>query len=104
MWQGRVSDAIELLIGLRGNERVEALESAIMYISNQRDWIDNYEEWKQTGYPIGSGMIERQVELVIDRRMKRQGMIWHRANADALVALRVNQINHDWEQPQKLAA
>ncbi len=104
LWQGRVSDAIELPIGLRGNQRVEALEAAITYISNQRDWIGNYEEWKQTGYPIGSGMIERQVELVIDRRMKRQGMRWLRANADALVALRVNQINHDWEQPQKLAA
>jgi hypothetical protein len=105
LWQGMVSEAIDVLVGLRSAERVEALEAAIGYIQNQRDWTGNYEEWRRAGYPIGSGMIERQVELVIDRRMKRQGMRWLRANADALVALRVNQINHDWDHlSRKLAA
>jgi hypothetical protein len=104
LWQGMVSEAIEVLLGLRGTERVEALEVAIGYIQNQHDWIGNYEQWQQTGYPVGSGLIERQVELVIDRRMKRQGMRWLRANANSLIALRVNQINYDWEEPQKLAA
>lgn len=105
LWQGMVPEAIDVLVELRGAERAEVLEAAIRYIGNQRDWIGNYEEWKQQGYPVGSGLIERQVELVINRRMKRQGMRWLRTNADALVALRVKHINHDWDHlSQKLAA
>jgi hypothetical protein len=42
-------------------------------------------------------MVEREVALVINRRMKRQGMRWRRENADALVALRTHTINATWE-------
>ena len=42
-------------------------------------------------------MVEREVALVINRRMKRQGMRWRRANADAVVALRVQTINATWD-------
>lgn len=42
---------------------------------------------------------------MINRRMKRQGMRWLRANADALVTLRVLQLNLDWDDhSRKLAA
>jgi hypothetical protein len=44
-----------------------------------------------------SGLVEREVALVINRRMKRQGMRWKRANATAVVALRVQRFNDDWE-------
>jgi hypothetical protein len=37
------------------------------------------------------------VALVINVRMKKRGMRWKRANATAVVALRVHQINTDWE-------
>jgi hypothetical protein len=43
-------------------------------------------------------MVERAVELVINRRLKRRGMRWCRANADALVALRVRTLNSDWDE------
>jgi hypothetical protein len=33
--------------------------------------------------------------------MKRQGMRWKRANADAVVALRVRTLNADWEVASK---
>lgn len=37
---------------------------------------------------MGSGLMEREVALVINRRLKQQGMRWCRANADAVVVLR----------------
>jgi hypothetical protein len=43
-------------------------------------------------------LVEREVALVINRRMKHQGMRWRRENADALVALRVRTINATWDQ------
>jgi hypothetical protein len=56
------------------------------------------------GYPVGSGMIERAVSLVINRRMKKRGMRWCRPNATAIVALRIALLNDDWVTPQRLRA
>jgi len=54
---------------------------------------------------VGSELVERQTELVINRRLKKRGMRWKRENADAVVALRVKQLNNDWEdQAEQLAA
>jgi hypothetical protein len=52
-------------------EPIKALEEAIIYLHNQREWIGNYEQWRDAGYPVGSGLVERAVALVINRRMKR---------------------------------
>ncbi len=52
-------------------------------------------------------MVEREVDLVINRRMKRQGMRWTRGTADGVVALRVREYNAAWDDPtadQALAA
>jgi hypothetical protein len=65
------------------------LEEAITYLENQRTWIGNYEQWRQQGYPVSSGLVEQAVAVMINRRMKRQGMRWKRGNATAIVALRV---------------
>ena len=55
------------------------------------------QQWREQGYPVGSGLVERAVALVINVRMKKRGMRWKRANATAVVALRVHYINADWE-------
>ncbi len=96
LWRGESAGAVEVLEGLRGTEEATALEAAIKYIHNQRDWIGDYERWREQGYPIGSGLVERQVELVINRRLKRRGMRWLRNNADSVLALRLRQLNADW--------
>ncbi len=72
------------------------------YLENQRPWIGSYERWKGLGYPVGSGMIERAVAIVINRRMKKRGMRWCRPNATAIVALRTDLLNDDWITPQRL--
>lgn len=100
LWLGKVDEALAELEALRSkewDEPVVALEEAIGYLQGQRDWLGNYQAWQEEGYPIGSGLVERAVELVINRRFKRRGMRWCRANADAVVALRVRTINTEWE-------
>lgn len=59
--------------------------------------MGTYARGPEQGHPIGSGLVERAVALVITVRMKKRGMRWKRANATAVVALRVQQINADWE-------
>jgi hypothetical protein len=73
------------------------LEEAIRYLETQKDWLGDYEQWQADGYPVGSGLVERAVTVVINMRMKKRGMRWKRANATAVVALRVQRINADWE-------
>ncbi|HEU5382118.1 MAG TPA: hypothetical protein VFV38_42420 [Ktedonobacteraceae bacterium] len=73
------------------------MEDAIRYLQPQRDWMGKYEQWQEQGYPGGSGLVERAVAVVITARMNKRGMRWKRANATAVVALRVQRINADWE-------
>lgn len=107
LWHGEVEKAVQglrtLAVGV-SDEFLVALQKAITYLENQRPWINSYEHWRKQGYPVGSGMIERTVEIVINRRMKKRGMRWCRANATAVVALRADLLNDDWVTPQPLRA
>jgi transposase-like protein len=100
LWKGEVLSAQALLQKWqeeqKGHPPIKALTAALTYLRTQRDWIGNYETWKQQGYPVGSGIIERAVAVVINRRMKRQGMSWLRKNASSVVALRVALLNDEW--------
>jgi hypothetical protein len=98
-WQGQI-DALEHgLVALRvPGEEVAALESAIRYLTSQRAWLGNYQAWQHAGYPIGSGAVERGVEVVINRRLAGRGRRWCRDNADAVLALRVDDLNRDWDR------
>lgn len=107
LWQGSVDQAVQGLRTLGQGldaEPLEIINQAITYLENQRPWIGSYEHWRKLGYPVGSGMIERAVTLVINRRMKKRGMRWCRPNATAVVALRTDLLNDDWITPQRLRA
>lgn len=101
LWQGQIDVALAHLQALcpgANQEPIDPLEEAITYLDNQRDWIGNYQQWQEAGYPLGSGLVERGVAVVINPRMKRRGMRWKRANATAVVALRVRLLNGAWEK------
>jgi len=107
LWYGQVDQAVQGLRSLATGlpaEALEAITKAITYLEHQRPWIGSYEHWRKLGYPVGSGMIERAVALVINRRMKKRGMRWCRHNATAVVALRTDLRNSDWILPQRLRA
>jgi len=99
-----VSSQLTRLSGDSGREKCRDPHKAITYLEHQRPWIGSYEHWRKLGYPVGSGMIERAVGLVINRRMKKRGMRWCRPNATAVVALRTDLLNDDWVTPQRLRA
>ena len=105
LWHGGVDQALQGLRTLATGlppESLKPLQEAIRYLEHQRPWIGSYERWKAQGYPVGSGMIERAVAIVINRRMKKRGMRWCRSNATAVVALRTDLLNDDWILPQRV--
>jgi hypothetical protein len=72
------------------------MEAAITSLQGQQVWLGNYATWQTTGYSVGSSMVEQTVELVIHRRLTRQGMRWKRTHANTVLALRVHQLNTIW--------
>ena len=102
LWHGDLDAALAHLTALRPPDPTEllaALEDTLRYLEGQRRWLGNYAAWQTAGYPIGSGCIERAVAIVINWRMKKRGMRWRRPTANALVALRVRELNAAWEAP-----
>lgn len=101
LWHGQVDAALDQLRAVRPTAPdaapIARLEQTIAYLDGQRAWLGDYAAWQEAGYPVGSGLIERAVAVVINWRMKRRGMRWRRVNASAVVALRVRTLNANWE-------
>jgi hypothetical protein len=96
LWHGDLSAALTALSALRPAppaDPIPVLEETLRYLDHQRGWLGDYATWQQQGYPVGSGLIERAVAIVINWRMKGRGMRWCRHNASAVVALRVRTLN-----------
>jgi hypothetical protein len=98
--EGAVDVACGLVEGLIASceDGREELSGLLGYIRNNREAIPCYLKLKEEGYPVGSGAVEKQVDLVINRRMKgKRGMRWTRDGADGIAALRALRLNQEWQ-------
>lgn len=66
------------------------------YLSQRQDQLD-YEGAIRQGLPIGSGEIESAHRYLIQKRLKLPGAWWQAANAEDMLALRVNRANGEWQ-------
>lgn len=87
----RVDQAIEALRFLGAHQRTVAKRTAVAdltrYLTTNQHRMQ-YQTFRAAGYPIGSGAVESAVRHVVQQRMKRVGMRWCAAGADAMLALR----------------
>ncbi|MCC6174485.1 MAG: ISKra4 family transposase [Chloroflexi bacterium] len=60
---------------------------ALAYFEKRRAQI-TYADFRQRGYPIGSGAVESANKLVVEARLKGSGMHWDRASVNPMVSLR----------------
>ena len=73
------------------------------YLSARADRL-NYRQALAEGLPIGSGEIESAHRYVAQQRLKRPGAWWRVEHAESMLALRINQINGDWDAYWKALA
>jgi hypothetical protein len=77
------------------------------YLSKRLHQLD-YQQALANDLPIGSGEIESAHRYVVQQRLKLPGAWWRAANADHMLALRLNRANkrwaHYWSQDVRLAA
>jgi len=79
---------------LRGRRRA-ALDALLNYITPRRDMIQ-YPQFRQHGWQIGSGPTEAACKT-LPARLKRSGMKWDPANAEALAQLTALHQNQQWQ-------
>ncbi len=65
----------------------QARDSALNYLTKWLNQIQ-YAAFQAQGFPIGSGSVESANKLVVEARLKDNGMHWARAHVNPLVALR----------------
>jgi len=75
-----------------------ALDDFAGYLTALAPRIPNYAARRAAGERIGSGAIEKGVDLVANRRLKgKRGMRWWRERVEGITALRVALLNDEWQ-------
>lgn len=72
----------------------EALRRLIELVQTNAEGIRNLPQ----AVVLGSGAVEKQVDVLVCRRFKTRGMSWYRPGAAALQRLRVLKANGDWDR------
>jgi hypothetical protein len=95
---GDVPGAVAVLAELAALAPHPALEAFVGYLTTLAPAIPNYAARRAAGERIGSGGVEKGVDVVVNRRLKgRRGMRWWRERIEGMVALRVALLNHVWD-------
>ena len=71
----------------RSGAKRQAVTALARYLTTNRARM-RYATFRTQGYHIGSGAVESAVSYAVQQRMKRVGMRWRAAGADAMLALR----------------
>jgi hypothetical protein len=100
---GAVTSALTVLAAMMRQYPHPALGEFAGYVRNHAERIPDYAARQEAGRTIGSGAVEKGVDVVVNRRLKgRRGMRWWRERAAGVIALRLAILNDEWEQ--RLAA
>jgi len=74
----------------------DRLKRLLGYLNRFEDSI-NYGNFREKGYPIGSGEIESAHKSVPQKRLKIPGATWHPDSIDPMLALRILRADDWWE-------
>lgn len=107
----RAAEVVQALQGHVEGAQVQDLEAPVRcchrYLGQRLHQLD-YQQALARELPIGSGEIESAHRYVVQQRLKRAGAWWRAANAEHMLALRLNRANGRWSEywahDSKLAA
>jgi len=72
-------------------------QELIRYLEKHQHEIINYKRRSQAGKTIGSGRVEKGVDLTVGQRQKNKGMSWRPLGSRALSLLKVVELNGQWQ-------
>ncbi|MGK7882828.1 MAG: hypothetical protein AB4060_22410 [Crocosphaera sp.] len=98
LWHGKLEEVLTYLTTKIKARNPEKLNELITYFNKHQSEIINYARRSQAGKTIGSGRMEKGVDLVIGHRQKHKGMSWRALGSRALAILKVAELNGHWQQ------
>jgi hypothetical protein len=95
--RGDVAGALAVLGDLTQACAAPEVADFAAFLAAQQPHLPDYAARRAAGLPIGSGGVEKGVDIVVNRRFKgKRGMRWRRARAEGVLALRVAELNNEW--------
>jgi len=98
LWQGKTRVALEYLQHQVIAKNQDKLHELIGYLEKHQQEIIDYNRRSRAGKTIGSGRIEKGVDLTVGQRQKNKGMSWTPFGTKALSLLKVAELNGQWQQ------
>lgn len=96
IWNGSIDDVLERLRHLYDEEEHNRLDRLIRYLERFSDCLD-YADYRERGWPIGSGEVESAHKQLPQARLKLPGAAWNIENINPMLALRVLKANGWWD-------
>lgn len=98
LWRGKTSAALDYLRTQVTARHQDKLQELIGYLEKHQAEIIDYNRRSRAGKTIGSGRMEKGVDLVIGRRQKKKAMSWRPKGSKALALLKIAELNGQWQQ------
>ncbi len=98
LWQGNPTIALEYLSNHVVGKNQDKWQELIGYLEKHQPEIINYNRRSRAGKTIGSGQVEKGVDLTVGSRQKHRGMSWRPKGSKALCLLKVAELNGKWQQ------
>ena len=95
LYEGRILEVLEEMkatVYIKLSDH-DAGVKHINYFCNNKSRME-YDLYREQALPIGSGLVEGQCKLVVNRRFKGNGMRWKAADNDAVLDVRLAVLNN----------
>ncbi|MCP4629555.1 MAG: hypothetical protein GY850_39535 [bacterium] len=94
--RGQVDAILSELVREQATTPCHRVQRLIGYLTRFKEAV-SYEQFKDQGYPIGSGEIESAHKSIPQKRLKLPGATWHPDSINPMLALRLVKANEWWD-------
>ena len=107
IWKGETLEALKrlnwLYVNSTNKDYTDKIHDLFKYLSNNKEYLINYDKRKEANLPFTSSIIESTVENIInERHKKKQKAQWSREGAHNVLQLRTSRMSNDWEDEWKI--
>lgn len=96
LWFGQTNIALNYLKHKVVAKNYLVLKELIGYLEKHHSEIIDYDRRRRVGKCIGSGRMEKGVDLVVGHRQKKKGLSWSSNGSKALSLLKIAELNRHW--------